>query len=104
MTTKRAFPLGSVLTVLHGQYLAETEDQVRELLAFLIGNDTYLAMDGIPPSAVVQEREALRRQLPELAAATSPPEHLTPTTVYVWLRQMIIQHGAVVEVEPTHPR
>ncbi len=105
MARKRTFPLGAILTVLHKAHFTDEDDQVNELLAFLIGSDVYLYMDCISMSAVVQESAALRQQLPKLYQATRPPASFpSEMAAHAWVSQMAVQHGAFVEVEPTHPR
>jgi len=98
--TKRAFPLSDVLSVIHTRNFSRTEDGLPDLVAFLTGDPKMPSDSQILFSAVMQVTGDLRRQLPDLAAATQPPATFaTEADVWAWVEQMEQRHGDTVEVE-----
>jgi hypothetical protein len=100
---KRAFPLADVLGVLHTQHFSRSEHGVSDLVGFLTSGPKMPPGSQILLSGVMQVTGDLRKQLPDLTAATQPPaEFATEADVWAWVEQMEQQHGTTIEVEPIY--
>lgn len=99
MTTSRMFPLGSVLSVTTGRFLADDLDQVYDILNFLTGDSLITHQ---LPRAIRTAQPYVLIQYPGLRGV-EPPQDASSGEVFLWLAETKKRFGVALPVAPLPP-